>query len=192
MHAKAAQAKSPSTAKCEEWEKLMTQAQLGNGEAYNCLLCDLVKYIRTYCMRKVSYLNIADDVAQEALMAIHKYRHTYDPQKPFLPWLHSIVRHKSIDALRSRHRIMNNELQNEDLLTQMQDSAESTGAERDVHALLQQIPEEFRKPIELMKLQSLSVQDVATRLELNPSTVKMRVHRGLKLLRDLAEGSFNE
>ena len=34
----------------------------------------------------------ADDICQEALLAIFKSRHTYQPARPFEPWLFAIVR----------------------------------------------------------------------------------------------------
>ena len=35
-------------------------------------------------------------------MAIHLARHTYDPSRPFRPWMFAIVRHKTIDILRKQ------------------------------------------------------------------------------------------
>ncbi len=170
----------------------MTLAQQGDTQAYNRLLSSLVPYIRNFCIKKVSYLNIAEDVVQESLISLHKYRHTYDGSKPFKPWLHTIVKCKAIDAVRSRHRVISNELQNEDGLSQMSAPEHKVTEGMDVLELLKKIPEEFRTPIELMKLQSLSVDDVATKLQLSPSAVKMRVHRGLKLLKEIAEGNIYE
>ena len=42
----------------------------------------------------------AEDLTQEALMAIHTRRHTYDPSLPLMPWVHAIARYKLIDHLR--------------------------------------------------------------------------------------------
>jgi len=175
-----------------DWGELMSLAQKGDAEAYYRLLKTLDPYIRKFCFKKVAYLNIADDVVQESLMAIHKYRHTYDAAKPFKPWLHTIVKSKAIDALRARHRIAENELQNDERLSEIPAAEGGTGQNLDVQDLLKKIPEEFRVPIELMKLQSFTVEDVAAKLNLSPSSVKMRVHRGLKLLKELAEGNIYE
>jgi RNA polymerase sigma-70 factor, ECF subfamily len=37
---------------------------------------------------------------QEALLAIHTQRHTYDPAEPLTPWVYAIARYKLIDHLR--------------------------------------------------------------------------------------------
>jgi DNA-directed RNA polymerase specialized sigma24 family protein len=42
-----------------------------------------------------------DDVVQDALIALHEKRHTYDPSRPFGAWLAAIARYKWIDALRT-------------------------------------------------------------------------------------------
>src|ERR1019366_5094622 len=42
----------------------------------------------------------AEDLMQEALMAIHTQRHTYDPAEALTPWVYAIARYKLIDHLR--------------------------------------------------------------------------------------------
>ena len=42
----------------------------------------------------------AEDLVQEAVLAVRFKRHTYDPAKPLTPWVHAIARYKSIDFLR--------------------------------------------------------------------------------------------
>jgi hypothetical protein len=44
---------------------------------------------------------MTEDAVQNVLLAIHEKRHTYDPSRPFGPWLAAIARYKWIDRLRS-------------------------------------------------------------------------------------------
>jgi RNA polymerase sigma factor (sigma-70 family) len=44
----------------------------------------------------------AEDLVQEILMGLHRKRHSWDPARPFLPWLHTITRYKLIDFMRHR------------------------------------------------------------------------------------------
>jgi RNA polymerase sigma-70 factor (ECF subfamily) len=46
----------------------------------------------------------AEDLVQEILIGLHGKRHTWDPARPFLPWLHAIARYKLIDFTRHRRR----------------------------------------------------------------------------------------
>ena len=47
-----------------------------------------------------------EDVIQDVLVTVHRVRHTYDPARPFTPWLRAIAQRRAIDVLRShgRHR----------------------------------------------------------------------------------------
>jgi RNA polymerase sigma-70 factor (ECF subfamily) len=43
-----------------------------------------------------------EDLVQEALLAIHNNRHTYDVQRPLTTWCFAIAKYKLIDLLRRR------------------------------------------------------------------------------------------
>ena len=65
----------------------MAQAQRGDEEAYVRLLTELADMIKAYLLSRFGPLEILDDCVQEALIAIHKARHTYDPGRPIRPWV---------------------------------------------------------------------------------------------------------
>ncbi|MBI3726647.1 sigma-70 family RNA polymerase sigma factor [bacterium] len=47
---------------------------------------------------------MAEDVSQDAFLRVYRALDRFDPQRPFRPWLHQIVRHAAIDALRVRRK----------------------------------------------------------------------------------------
>ena len=59
---------------------------------------------------------------------------------------------------------------------------ESADARRDVGMLLDDLPDRHRLPIQLVKLEGLSVAEAALRTGMSESAVKVGVHRGLKAL----------
>ena len=83
----------------------MRAAQDGDSAAYAALLRELAPLVRRVVSSRRSFLAEADveDVVQEVLISVHAVRATYDPQRPFLPWLLAITRHRLLDAMR-RHR----------------------------------------------------------------------------------------
>jgi RNA polymerase sigma-70 factor, ECF subfamily len=172
------------------WSALMAKAQDGDSHSYNLLLSELAPHIRSFCRQKVGYLDLSDDVVQEALIAIHRFRHTYDPKRPFIPWLNTIVRNKVIDNLRSRHRVMNREILSQESV----DSAVAVAAvqTQDLNKYLGELPPEYREPLRLLKLEEYSVDEVASQLRITSSAVKMRVHRALKILKKKAERDVYE
>ncbi len=77
----------------------MVNAQAGNESDYRQLLKELAIVIQKFLRSRFGDHHFIEDWVQEALIAVHQARHTYDPQRPFRPWLFAIVRHKAIDNL---------------------------------------------------------------------------------------------
>ena len=84
----------------------MGAAQDGDAAAYATLLGELLPLLRIAVRRQRPYLQAADieDIVQEALISLHAVRATYDPARPFLPWLGAIVRHRMADGARKYAR----------------------------------------------------------------------------------------
>jgi len=124
----------------------------------------------------------AEDLVQEALLAIHFKRHTYDPAEPLTPWVHAIARYKLIDFLRrTRTSLDDVPIDEADTMMAHDDnlSAEST---RDLEQLMQRLPEKMRCSIVAVKLDGQSIAEAADRCGISESGVKVNIHRGLKTL----------
>jgi len=168
--------------------ELMVAAQGGDAQAYAGFLRDLTPFLRAYLRRRLQALpDDVEDLLQETLLAVHNSRHTYDAAQPVSSWAHAIARYKMVDLLRARagREALHNPLDEEgaELLTEAEPAAAE--ARRDLRVLLQQLPDRQRLPIELTKIEGLSVAEAARRTGLSESAVKVGVHRGLKLLATL-------
>lgn len=84
----------------ERWRQLMEAAQKGDKGAYEDLLSDLLPVLRSYVRRKWRNAADVEDVVQDILLSIHGVRQTYDPRRPFMPWLMTIAKRRLIDAAR--------------------------------------------------------------------------------------------
>src|SRR6266852_6960880 len=105
----------------------------------------------------------AEDLVQEAVLAIHFKRHTYDPAEPLTPWVHAIARYKLIDFLRrNRASFADVPIEEADEIMAHDDnvSAEST---YDVKRLMERLPKNMRCSIEAVKLDGLSIAEAAAR-----------------------------
>jgi len=80
----------PDEASSERWRSLMTAAQVGDATAYRRLLCEVAPWLRAVYARRLQPC-LTEDAVQDALLAIHEKRHTYDPALPFGPWLAAIA-----------------------------------------------------------------------------------------------------
>ena len=84
----------------QRWSSLMASAQAGNESDYRQLLGELSELVSRYLRTRLGGYDFVEDCVQDVLIAIHEARHTYDPRRPFRPWLFAIIRHKSTDAIR--------------------------------------------------------------------------------------------
>jgi DNA-directed RNA polymerase specialized sigma24 family protein len=80
----------------------MERAQQGDRVAYGALLTDVTPPILRFLSRRIADQHEREDVYQDTLMALHCARHTYDPSRPFEPWLFAIARHVLVDHFRRR------------------------------------------------------------------------------------------
>ena len=169
-----------------ELRALMRASLAGDAAAYRALLSRLSAKLRAYYRGRLARIGRsateAEDLTQEALMAIHTRRHTYDPAAPLMPWVHAIARYKLIDHLRHTHASMK-DLPIEDAEEIMaQDDHVGSESAYDLNRLLGQLPDKMRRTIQLVKLDGLSVAEAATQCGMSESDVKVSVHRGLKAL----------
>lgn len=87
-----------------KWRNAMREAQDGDGRAYAALLRACVPIIRASARGRGVPSDQVDDAVQDVLLTIHRVRHTYDPARPFLPWLRAIARARAVDLLRRHGR----------------------------------------------------------------------------------------
>jgi RNA polymerase sigma-70 factor (ECF subfamily) len=169
-----------------ELKNLMVAGLDGDAAAHRSLLERLSGHLRGYYKRRLGRIGRgaaeAEDLVQEALLAIHIRRHTYDRAEPLTPWVHAIARYKLIDYLR-RTRASLAELpidEADDIMAQ--DDHVAAESAYDLHRLLRRLPAKMRRAIECVKLDGLSVAEAAGRCGMSESAVKVNVHRGLKAL----------
>ena len=174
---------------------LMRRAQQGEERAYAELLVMLAARARSYVrVRTRAPVPWIDDVVQEALMAIHDARHTYVAQRPFAPWFYAIVHHRFVDMVRRQNRIQQREV-GVDIWPEPAPgpAPEEPPVDLDLvmHALAT-LPPRQREIVEGLKLRDESVRDLAGRLGMSISAVKVTAHRGYRTLRRLLGGELRE
>jgi RNA polymerase sigma factor (sigma-70 family) len=160
------------------WGGLMTAAQSGNGGAYRRLLGEVSVWLTRYFQRRLPPGDV-DDAVQETLLAVHRRRHTYDPQYPLGPWLAAIAKNKWIDQLRSLGRRLGEELSDE---ISVGDHEASVISSLVLASLLKEVRPAQAQAIMLVKIQGYSIEDVSGIIGLSPSAIKMNIHRGLARL----------
>src|SRR5260221_8315955 len=109
---------------------LMQAAQGGDTQAYVLLLKEITPRLRQIVRAQRRFLKIEDveDLVQDILLSLHAVRATYDPGRPFLPWLQAIARNRMADGARRYVRRSANEVAVEHLpVTFAEDGANVPG-----------------------------------------------------------------
>src|SRR5262245_9212772 len=111
---------------------LMQAAQAGDAQAYVRLLKEITPRLRQIVRRQRSFVSAEDieDLVQDILLSLHAVRATYDPQRPFMPWLMAITRHRLADAARRYTRRAAHELQVENLPVTFSDEGSNIDSDR--------------------------------------------------------------
>jgi RNA polymerase sigma factor (sigma-70 family) len=175
---------------------LMRLVQFGNAAAYEDLLSDITPRLRRIVRRQRSFLKSEDieDLVQDILLSVHSVRATYDPQRPFMPWLFAITRNRLADGARRYSRHGAREIQVEDMaVTFAADTPNTTvGAYGDPDALKKAIgdlPAGQRDAIEMLKLQEMSLKEASAASGMSIGALKVATHRAMHALRKLLKES---
>ena len=175
------------------WARLMAAAQDGDQAGYARLLREIVPMIRAVARHHHRASDRVDDVVQDVLLTLHRIRHTYDPARPFMPWLIAVARRRSIDALRRRTRT--EAMETSDSLSYETFADPSANREREgreateeLAGALDALPRGQREALTLVKLKEMSLVEASAASGQSISGLKVNVHRAIKALRTKLKG----
>jgi RNA polymerase sigma factor (sigma-70 family) len=170
----------------DHWGRLMAAAQDGNGGAYNRLLSEIQPWLYRFFARRLP-LGMADDATQDTLIAIHQKRHTYEPGRPFRPWLAAIARYKWIDRLRHMSRNQTSALDDELNEPSVLGHESSVTSAIVLEELLSKLKPAQTTVIRLVKIKGFTIEEAAELTGQSESLVKVNIHRGLAKLASIVE-----
>ena len=178
-----------NTSRARDWSGLMARAQDGDRQAYRALLEDMTPYLRTLAMRCFKEPCDAEDAVQDVLLTVHAVRHTYDPGRPFGPWLVAIANRRIIDRLRRHIRARSREIELSPEHETFAPDATNFHFERPsadaaaLHAAIATLAPDQRLAINLLKLKEMSLKEAALASGRSVSALKVATHRAIKSLR---------
>jgi len=126
----------------------------------------------------------ADDMLQEVWLRLHQARHTYRRGEPVLPWMYAIARRVRVDNYRRRRRIDRREVASE-ALHNIPSQADPGPTAPSFGELIASLPESQREVLIMLKVNGLSIDDVARATSSTVGAVKQKVHRAYSRLRAL-------
>ncbi|MGF6441437.1 sigma-70 family RNA polymerase sigma factor [Paraburkholderia youngii] len=172
-----------------DWSVLMARAQQGDRDAYRRLLQSMTPYLLSLAIRHGVRPDAVEDVVQDILSTVHLVRHTYDPARPFGPWLLTVAMRRVVDTLRhdGRHDAREVPLddEHETLADPTANLMEEASDARMLRETIERLPPGQRDAIRLLKLEEMSLKEAAVASGMTVAALKVAVHRGLNGLRKL-------
>lgn len=170
-----------------ETEQLMTRYQQADAAAAAALVDLLSPRLFRFFASQMGHRSDAEDMLQEVWLRIHRVRHTYRPGDPVLPWVYAIAHRVRIDNYRKRARIASREL-GSDVLPEPPVRTERTPELPPFDEMVADLPESQREVLVLLKVNGLSIEEVARATASTPGAVKQKAHRAYERLRGVLKG----
>jgi RNA polymerase sigma-70 factor (ECF subfamily) len=176
---------------------MLAAAQGGDADAYRAFLKAILPFARGIARRRAPTADSAEDIVQDALLTIHRVRHTYMPGRPVRPWLAAIVSRRAIDAARRHGRIGARETHNpvayetfaDEAANRSEDAALSADA---VGRMMDGLTPRQKEAVELVKLKEMSLAEASAASGQSVGSLKVNVHRAIQRLRRGSPGGRGE
>ena len=118
-----------------------------------------------------------EDMVQDIFLHAFRKLHTLRDTRAFGPWIAMIARNRAMDFHRNSRQTIE--------LTDDVRSADSSQAKaEEILAIIRKLPEAYRETLVLRLVEGMSGPEIATRTGLTPASVRVNLHRGMKLLRE--------
>src|SRR5580658_9858624 len=173
-----------------ELPSLMARYGAGDSMSASALVAHLSPQLHRFFLLEPISRSHADDLLQETWLRIHRVRHTYRPGEPLLAWVYAIARRVRIDGYRRRRRIERREAAFESL-ENMRSGGRQPHPFPSFGELVAPLPESQREILVMLKVNGLSIEEVARATSSTTGSVKQKVHRAYDRLRALLpKGAF--
>jgi RNA polymerase sigma-70 factor (ECF subfamily) len=165
-------------------EFLMDRYVDGSDAAFSDLYRRMAPKLLGHLVKMCRDVALAEDAMQNAFVKIHRARGSYVRGAPVTPWVLVIARRALYDEIRAA-KARADVLSDDGVLPERTvDGTRSADDARHLEHALSELPGHYREAIELTKIQGLSGGEAAKALATTESAIKLRVHRGYRLLRE--------
>lgn len=178
--------------------QVITAVLAGDTDEYAVLVRRYQKQIFNLMLRATGSQTDASDLAQETFIRAFEQLSRFDLERKFFTWIYSIGLNKSRNFLR-RKRILRTVPIDEaepdsglDYPGQQEEVMCSMLDVRNLRHAMEKLPFDYSEALFLRYHEELPMEEVAAALGLSVSGAKMRVHRGLKMLRQVLEENRHE
>ncbi|MBI1795466.1 MAG: sigma-70 family RNA polymerase sigma factor [Candidatus Eisenbacteria bacterium] len=151
-------------------------ARGGDRAAFAVLYGRYGRMVHGVLLARVARAHVEDLVQDVFLLALQRLGSLREPER-FGGWLVMIARNRAVDFHRRRRDTV-----------ELADDVAAPGADADAEALgvlavLRRLPEAYREPLVLRLVEGMTGPEIARRTGMTEGSVRVNLHRGVKLLR---------
>jgi len=169
--------------------EIIREVLLGDAQAFEALVRKYQGPVYNLMLRNVGDIDTAADLAQEAFTRAYQRLETFTLGKRFFPWLYSLSLNVARDWHRKNGRDIHVFMENALVMVRDEDRPD-TQTMLDNHLdggkafeMVMQMDEKYREALILRFKYDFSMKEIAQALKISISGAKMRISRGLDLLR---------
>ncbi len=165
--------------------QLAERVRRGDAGAFDQLVTRHMRRAFGVAYRLMGQREDAEDLVQEAFLAVLERIDTFQPGRSFAPWFYRILVNRGLNARRSRSLRTTDEIPESAASASVAPdrAAEQGELREELRAALDALPERQRTVVELFELEGFSSPEIAGILEISEGTVRWHLHEARKALR---------
>lgn len=155
---------------------LVAAVRAGDRDAFTRLYESFAPLVHGVLLARVPYDEVSDLVQDVFLVAFRKLGSLRDASR-FGPWVAMIARNRATDFHRRRR-------ETEELREEVGRGGGALVEAREALEIIRSLPEAYRETLVLRLVEGMTGPEIAERTGLQPASVRVNLHRGMKLLRE--------
>ena len=177
---------------CTASDPTIEALKAGSEHAFRCLFEQERERLHRFVLKLVEDADEAENIVQETFTEAYRQIEDFRGEAAVSTWLFSIAKHLAYGHLRTsdRHNYLEHEtieflqVDRNDSVSGTQREVERSERKQIVHDALQELPDHYRRVVQLRDLEEKSTAEAAEQLDLTEVNVRVRLHRARKALRE--------
>jgi RNA polymerase sigma-70 factor (ECF subfamily) len=173
---------------------LIAQVRNGNKNAFKIIVLRYQRMIFSFLSSFRFPNQVIEDVAQDTFLKAYRSISSYDPQKgaSFSTWLFTIARNQAINV---RKRDIVSAEKQQQVITEKETHTESIehrklelqDLKKVIQKAIHRLPKQFQTALVLSYFEELTLEEIASIENCPVGTIKSRIFRGKKILRNMLQ-----
>ncbi len=156
--------------------RLIERVRAGGDEAFDEFYKRFAPMVHGIVLARVPFDDAAD-IAQEVFLLAYQNLHTLRNENALGAWLATIARNRATEFYRQRKPT-------EELTEDFRSKTDTNVEAKEILEAIRRLPDAYRETLILRLVEGMSGQEIAEQTGLKPESVRVNLHRGMKLLRE--------